>query len=237
MRKHAIKERSYQFDPKDKTAVKAWAQELRNESQDARKAAAKAIEKQGKEVTKEHLMEKATGRMPYEKGDLEWLSHLKQFGQFENVILHTTSEVALAFVRHAGVEAQTVGNRLAKRNLEFARAAESARKDYLMQHDTDCSEEEMAARLQTITGFPYGLRADLTDLDEKLSKQKGLGLTDRLKVAQIQKKIHKLMQDPERRRDILEVNKVVAEVRIGLDKIAALKSEYSNWPSLYPTAH
>ena len=42
--KHAIKERSYQFDPKDKASVKAWAQELRDGSQDARKAAARAME-------------------------------------------------------------------------------------------------------------------------------------------------------------------------------------------------
>lgn len=234
-RKHAVKERSYQFDPKDRASVKIWAEELRAGSQDARKVAAKAIEQQGKEVTKEHLMEKAVGRMPYEEGDLEWLTHLKRFGQFENIILHTTSEVAQAFVRHAGVEAQTVGNRLATRGMEFARVAESARKDYLMQHDIDCSEEEMALRLQTITGFPYGLRTDLTDLDERLSKKDGLGLTDRLKVAKIQKKIRKLMEDPDRRRDILEVNKVVTEVRIGLDKISALKAECSDWPSQYPT--
>ena len=182
-------------------------------------------------------MEKALGRMPYEEGDLEWLTHLKQFGQFENIILHTTSEVAQAFVRHSGFEARTVANRLATRSEDFVRQAESARKDYLMQHDVDCSEDEMALRLQTIIGFPYGLRADLSELDEKLSEQRGLGLTDRLKVTLVRKKIRKLMEDPERRRDMMEVNKVVAEVRINLDKISSLKAEYSNWPSQYPTAH
>ena len=136
---------------------------------------------------------------------------MKKFGEFENIILHTTSEVAQSFVRHAGFEARTVANRLATRGEDFVRLAESARKDYLMQHDVDCSEEEMELRLQKIVVFPYSLRADLSELDEKLSRQKGLGLTDRLKVTQVRKKIHKPMKDPDRRRDMMEVNRVVAE--------------------------
>ncbi|MCL6268713.1 hypothetical protein M3P05_01930 [Sansalvadorimonas sp. 2012CJ34-2] len=224
------------------TAVEQWATKLKAGLGDV----ADQLKKEGiKDVTMDLKLDRLLRDFQFDMSDYDILvklqsihSTIQQHQGGGNVVAHLMGKISQNMVTDLGFHPDRQADRLAVRKGGFRKEAVAARQQHLSESRLSAQgKARIQKELDSIIGRPYGLRADLQTLKNKL-QEISPEVTSRKEsraIAAMAKDIEELLDDSVARCDVLEVNRLVLKMEKRVQTLPPLHqiSELANWPNQY----